>query len=395
MKIKWLKQISDLRGEEPKDWVEMGNYYLTNFSPKVNDLSMLLLNDYHRREAQNIPHLYIDMVKTCQDLNLPRKNIISLKTFLSLYIWYNKDFVTTTGQDIDLMLLGIYRIIDVWDQRNQSPLSIGDFSLKFCLRISRQDKRQRILNRYSELRYKIIQAMHNKVNVEREVMLESPSKLEDYFILDKNSLKPKNLYLRMRLSRFRVDYRIRKNIGYIYSDQFFQSFYKVMLRSEVENKTKQLLWQLSWEGIMVGKITKQWFEEENGICKICHSAEETIEHLFKDCVMVNEFLKWLYNKIEVNFENDGLSVYLNDFQRTNDAQFLCLAYSKRVVWNIRNKCVFDAFDPSLYALKKMYKNTLSKVLHILYISKEGYFRENLMSRLNGIEILNEKIVINW
>ena len=48
LKVKWLKKISDSRGQGEYDWVEMGNHFLMNFSPQVKDLGMLTLQNYNR-----------------------------------------------------------------------------------------------------------------------------------------------------------------------------------------------------------------------------------------------------------------------------------------------------------------------------------------------------------
>ena len=395
LKIKWLKEISDSRHENKKDWVEMGNHFIMNYSPKIYDFSILLLTSYHRRASKDIPIFYSEMIETWQKINFKRRRP-SIFAFKKMYIWYNDTFVKTAEHDIDLMQLGIYRVQDLWDDDKNEIMNTQGFQGKFCANILRQDKVIRLTIRFNQVRDGI-RGFLNDIDLETAEN-EGKLKIEDYFILEKNSLDTKTLYWKLRKKNSYVGYRIRKRIGFAYSDNFFHKFYVTLNTADIPNKTKSLSWLISWEGIIVGQIAKNWFVEEDGICKICKNFEESISHLFIDCIQVRLFWIWMFQNLEFQGVMDGLTMYLSNYTNVDNCQFYCIAIGKEAIWSFRNKCVFDDLMPSLNGLKSIFREILKKNLNTLlkvYINKGKLDSFLIEYSRHGLHFTEMQTTIGW
>lgn len=396
LKLKWLKEISDHRSDKEKDWVEMGNYFLMNFSPKIYDFSVLLLNSYHRRTTDELPTMYLEIIQTWQTIGF-KKCKPKIHAFKKMYIWYNDTFVKTTEQDIDLMQLGIYRVEDLWDSEKNEVMNANCFYLKYCTKILRQEKVIRITIRYQTIKERIL-GLLNEVDFTPEENERHVLKLEDYFNFEKKDLVTKNLYWRLRAEKSWVEYRARKQIGLPYSDKFFQDFYQALNDSDIDNKTKSLSWLLSWKGVLVGMVTKDWFEQENGLCKICKTNEETPLHLFIYCNLVKQFWEWFRRNLDIDKEVNELTLYVNNYTEVESFHFYCIAIGKQAIWSVRNKCVFDNLTPSANILKATFKELLKSSLNVLL---KVYFKKgNLVSFLDkycnyGVRVTEMKIVLDW
>ena len=329
-----------------------------------------------------------------------QKSNLSIFAFKKLYIWYNDTFVKMSMNiDYELMIKGIFRVEDIWDNILNDVITIEEFNRKYCQDIVRQDRLVRMISRFLEIRNKIREVRRQIQNVSSVENRDRQQKLEDFFEISERDMKSKSLYRKLRQNTSHVDYRIRKELGYVISDTYIWNFYKALYKSEIENKTRNILWLVSWKGLMVGQITKNWFPEEDGKCKVCKHEEESILHLFRDCEMINNFMRWVYMNLDLEYEGDDRAVYLNDFDRTNAYQFYILAIAKRVVWIVRNKIVFDDLKPNIIGLKKIFLEHLTSSLNILLIASKNKDKINDFSRIychNRIQIENENNVsVNW
>ncbi len=378
--------------ENPEDWVIMGNFFIMNYSPKINDLSMLLLREYYVNPK--IPKFYCEVIETWKTLNFERNESLSFDAFLEKYIWYDKTFITTTAQDVDLMQAGIYQVKDLWDQKEMRVIDERELVEKFCPRFN-FDKVNRVLNRFREITPKIVELS--------EKLAITPSsrnvRIEDYFIFDRVSMKVKDLYWRYRKNTIYVDYKARVHLGFVISDEFFKGFYKTLKDSDLPNKTKALLWLLSWEGLLVANITKDWFPDEDGQCKICKNEAETQFHLFNECRVVYLFLIWLGHVLDIDVTWSEKLVLFNNYGNPPDKfDFYCLGIAKQVIWGVRNKILFEGATFNLLGVVMMFKNTLKSELTILHLLDKKKGRVDDFVKLytgRRITLQNAKIILHF
>ncbi len=363
LKLKWLKIISDHREKGNSDWISLGNYFLMNYSPYFHDLEVLLINFYIQGKNNKVPPFYEDMINTWQEVKFERC-MPNLSTFRRMYLWYDRFLFKTERDDFEFMSLGIYKVDDIFDIVRKEIIDCTTFVQKFCSRISRQEKVDRLRARFSIIRGELANMLQkvgfqdgNKIGL---------SKIEDFFIIEKQSLEAKNLYWRLRNNKIYVDYKVRKYLSFALSDNFFHKFYNTLRESDLDNKTKSLNWLISWNGVLTGSTTKNWFVEENGQCKICKGSEETLFHLFLKCDMVKEFWRWLDEKLGIPHKGDGMTLFLNDYNSLNQCQFYCYAKAKQAIWSLRNKIVFAKVNPSLVMLKNIWKHQIQRDLFIVY-----------------------------
>ena len=147
-------------------------------------------------------------------------------------------------------------------------------------------------------------------------------------------------------------------------------------------------------------VTKDWFENENGLCKLCQVGEETAMHLFAECNMVKDFWVWLYPKIELEWQASGLNVFLNSYGTINDFQFYCMAVAKHTVWTVRNKCVFDNVHASTNLIRKVFIEQIQSELRILLRvhkrkNRREMFRERYIKYAIVCDIEDETITVPW
>ena len=365
LKIKWLKLISDERESSNSDWIKMGNYFLSQFSLNFYGIEILPLKAYTQKRNDKIPPLYNDTINTWQELNFERcePNLVTLRR---MYLWYDSFLFKTDINDFEFMSLGIYKVEDLFDPDRNEIINCETFVHKFCSRIFKQDKVERLKARYKVVREHLAVKLQNTPNVVREHEGQM-SRIEDFFKIEEKSFKVKSLYWRLRERKSRLDYRVRKHLGFVFSDRFFERFYITLTKSDLDNKCKNLLWLLSWEGVLTGSTTQRWFEEEDGQCKICKRSEETLVHLFLECDMVKEFWGWVNDNLGLpQHMEDGLTLFMNNYTMLNERQFYLYAKTKQAIWSIRNKCVFQNITPSIVMLKKMWTHQVQNDLSIVY-----------------------------
>ncbi len=396
LKIKWLKLISDGRENNPSDWIKMANYFIMNFSQNFYDLNILSLKSFHlyRRQQNLVPTFYLGMIKTWQELDLERR-FPSMKIFRKQYLWYDPFLFKTETGDFEFMSLGIYRVEDILVPGTDNIIDNRTFVQNFCQR-TRHEKVIKLTDRFDTIRGFLVDIIRN---IPQEEAYHNKIKIEDLFKIKENTMKVKNLYWALRDKRSYVNYRVRKYLGFVLTDKFFHDFYSTLWKSDIDNKNKALLWLLSWEGVLVGHITKNWFQDEDGVCKICKLNEETLSHLFFECNIIKEFWLWLHTILNIEGrEANGLMLYMNNYTVLNECYFFLCAKGKLAIWVLRNKCVFQNTQPSLMMLKKIWGNLVKEGLETVLTVYKKKGRELLFMEKycqDVISVFNGKIAFNF
>ena len=121
--------------------------------------------------------------------------------------------------------------------------------------------------------------------------------------------------------------------------------------SELDRKIKELLWKTFHCALPLGEKLKIWFNED-GLCTLCKSTEETYSHLFKNCPVTNDFLIWTCNALHIPLgellEED---VNTNFHTSLNNKSFYALAICRKVIWYIRNSVKYDGLTVNLHSFK--------------------------------------------
>ncbi|KAA3476877.1 Zinc finger, CCHC-type [Gossypium australe] len=88
------------------------------------------------------------------------------------------------------------------------------------------------------------------------------------------------------LCRLRVNLDVQKPLRRAYAlHNDYREFYRKLWRSDIPGKIKIFIWKLSWNYLSTQVNLHCRKIAPNGVCLRCQNGEETMNHLFRDCLV--------------------------------------------------------------------------------------------------------------
>jgi len=400
LKIKWLlKIISD---RNLCNSLELGKFFLKNFDRTFKGLRVISTNLRNMRN-QDIPIFYQDMVTTWQALKLDRK-ISSPRDALLEFIFANPIF-TRIGQTLyylNFMNHGITRVKDIW--RTDRFASLDEIMRSHNIPETRKG---RMVVEYQNLTQaipnQVLQLIHGVDG--GQVQESNYLVVQDMYHVNKELLKSKNIYERLLYLKsrgFEQGFKVFVNAEVQEENNLekLEKWWSRLYRSELDNKAKEFQWQISHKALYTLTHLNEIDPEISKLCVMCKDVEETLEHVFTQCVINQMFWVWLFREFRFNIDLDKKFIYLNSFTNTTPMQFNILCVGKMAIWETRNILRNTQLQNILGCLKLNFRCKMQSFLTTLYHSSKDKGQPlDFKTKCAGIQpdkivIINDKIMLN-
>lgn len=385
LRMKWLTQIMD--GTENSDAIRLGYFFVENFDKSFNSVQVITTVLKNVRN-ENVPALYVEMLDTWKNLGLQRISPNSKDTVLEEFLWLNPQikYNNETLYNPTWIQTGFLKVKDIWNEDSKSWLESNDIIRRFP-RFFQTNPRS-ILEMYRKLLYCLSMKQWPELLKRNEVNINTPRNyLQIWYGKKMKELKCQVLYKTLMLKKEQTHPVGDRNI-----------WWSTLYKSDLDRKTKELMWKIYHDGLALGDKLKIWFDNENGMCLFCKNAEENTLHLFKQCPIVTNFWGWVCTHFNIPFQelnDDGIKV---NFLYTDKGNFYILAICKKVIWDLRNSVKFKDIDVDIQGFKLNFKLKLKSHLQTLMMVYEKKGDVPTFLEVYGsndiIKIENKKILLN-
>ena len=177
-------------------------------------------------------------------------------------------------------------------------------------------------------------------------------------------------------------------------------FWNALHHSELDFKTKEMLWKAGNKGLVTRTELYQWKLSDSSKCHLCNNSDETLHHLFVDCNKTKDFVKFVFELIGADLNIDNRFVVGSNFDVVSYSQFYFLCMTKRVIWNARNLKAMKDVPVTVNGLKADFNRRVSVHLQSLLIRQEIKGKLEKFCKLyikdhDWCNIANKKIVTNF
>jgi hypothetical protein len=138
-----------------------------------------------------------------------------------------------------------------------------------------------------------------------------------------------------------------------HSPQSWDVVWKNIHSPHIPNRARDVVWRLLHRKLWVGPLLKKVGIANNDHCLFCTDTEETIIHLFTECLPVSQF--WMYIEqifrkivtVDINIIQDAILFHeLDAYNLTNNAKkilLFCLSVAVWAIWKHRCTIVSDSY----------------------------------------------------
>ena len=135
------------------------------------------------------------------------------------------------------------------------------------------------------------------------------------------------------------------------------------------------------DALSLGVKLREWFPNENGMCTLCNTYEESMTHLFAECEVVKKFLKRVCDSFAIPITTGEVGLPINWINQVNKLQFYLLGICRKVIWDLRNIAKYKGLKPDAKSFTLNFKLMLRSHLENLYNvyllrNEENKFRES-------------------
>lgn len=275
-KCKWIQRYLNNQNDAWKDAFEF-------FCAKEN-LSVYLRSNFALNELpKNIPNYYLDSISTW---HLLRKNVDILREKREDFLWYNKNYLINnrTVYNNRLFKAGIW---------SEQDLYTNDVLIPFHIWIKRGVHQADFLiwrGIVSATRKRKLDLTGKKVQINMGfVNINGLDKVID-------SLSQKEMLNAINLAMFRTlkqtDFKAKSKFIGIYgniSDMEWKGIYVLARSLNVKNSMKDLQYKILYRFVATNRLLFKMGKVASTVCTFCELEQETIEHLFYECLKIKEF----------------------------------------------------------------------------------------------------------
>jgi len=406
MRVQWLWRIYGEKEEGNNDWKILGRFFIDKCNKTIGDIRVTCVEINYGLENREVPSFYLETIGTWRRLKFQRKDLVDRQQILNEYLWANP-LIKSNEQtliDIKWILGGIYNVGDIWNSTSQN------FKTKLEVRekLSRERPFYRFDISFDNVYNKLITSCPRKwVDILKQPANEEDNNiistlwLKDIFKIDIKNFETKTIYERYLEKSGDINPlpSWTRDINIVDLESERKTFLNVLKTAELSNVLKELVWKIYHKGLPVGKLTKEWFPNETGVCRLCNKVEETHVHLFLKCEFTEKALHWVNTKFDLGNTQKltEIEVFLNGGSVEINL-FLMKAIFKKAIWDTRNSAVFDNSIVTFDAFKSRFINRLKIELEtIMLVNKNKNQFENFKNkyRFNNIDYdeQNEKVVM--
>ena len=356
------------------------------------------------RNVQNhkIPLFYQDIVNTWQALKFD-KRISNPNDSLHKFTFTNP-IIMNNGKTLyypNWMDFGITKIKDIWHTDRYATIE----EIMRNHNIPNRN-RDRMIKEYNNIKQAIpnhivegIQGVDGKDLPEIQFL-----NVEEMYHVNKEALKSKHIYYRliyMKLRGFQQGLRVLENAGLTQNNiklDKLQSWWSVLYKSNIDNKIRELQWQISHKALYTFRHLNEIDPEISKRCIFCKEVDESLDHVFCQCTPVLTFWEWIFREFNFTTTLEEKFLYLNSFESVTDFQFLVLLLGKSTIWDTRRILRNSPLINLLKSLKVNVKSKLQSHLSTLYLcfkdkGKADAFRQSFMP-LGKVETTVNSVVVN-
>ncbi len=371
MRVKWLWNIYGQDKRESKDWEILGRFFVDKCNQSVGNIRTTCIDMNLRAKDTMCPHFYYDLIETWKTLKFVRRPLENKTQVLNEYLWTNPliNHGIEITNNVKWILGGIYCIKDIWSETKKDWLNIEQLRLKLGLTNKQYGLDKNLAKNYESIKAAIPIQWQGLIRYNKDESVF----LDNLFIVEHSILNSKSLYEKYRSESQKNNLLPSwTNEASEVAVNLINFFFEQLKYSDIDNTIKELLWKIYNRGLPLGILTKDWFEDESGFCKLCNQDEiETFDHLFRSCVTTKRFQGWINDLLGLHNEPSDVNVqtYLNNVEKVaNYGLFLVRALMKKTIWNHRNLIIFEqkifSFNNLKGEFKGRFRDLMSKVFKI-------------------------------
>ena len=297
--------------KEMNDTAFLVRHFIENFDQTFKGVHILTTTLRNVRNDR-IPPTYRDIFESYQALKVKRKWPNNKVMIEKEFIWKNPylDWDKQNNYDLEGIRAGVLQIRDLWDKDRNTWHTAEHIASKVYHRCGKQ-KVESVQRKLNNLKGQIPIQIQNILRDTHSPNDPGYITILDIFCIKKSDTKTKNIYCKLLRKENPILEQNRitpmNTLGFYNKDlteEMTTKFWNMLMKSDVDNKVKEIQWKITNQCIILNDILKQWGLVEDDSCTFCQNSQENLQHILLQCNISKLFWGWIMRNLTIDISLD-------------------------------------------------------------------------------------------